>query len=187
MKEDIVVPDGNETEFAEMGKRLRYLTLYFAYSNNIPKIDFESLGNRFGLTIVPALFTSKEKIGKDINKTKYLIISATSDDRAVFENNKVWLVLGVEGSEKKDHMHNRRSGLNQVLCSLAKEHNIRLGASLQDILILSDRRKVQILGRLSANARLCRKYKVNYQIYSFAENPGDMVGRTEKESLLTCL
>ena len=187
MKEDIVVPAGNEEEFASNAKRLGYNTLYFAYTENIPKIDFEKLGKDTGLSIIPALFTSKDKIGKDINKTKYLIIYATSDDRAVFENNKLWLILGVEGSEKKDHMHNRRSGLNQVLCGLARQHDIRLGASLMDILSLPDKRKVQILGRVAANHRICSKYKVNYQLYSFAHKPSELVGRIEQDSLLNLM
>lgn len=105
---------------------------------------------------------------KQINKAKGLIIVEGCNDkinRAALENKKVDVLLGLEKGRKRDFTHYRNSGLNQVLCKLAKKNNIAIGFDFNDVLNSKERAKV--MGRMMQNVRLCRKYKVKMLIFDF--------------------
>lgn len=107
---------------------------------------------------------------KEINKAKGLVIVEGGDDkinRAVLENKKVDILLSPEKEKERDFTHYRNSGLNQVLCRLAKKNDIAIGFNLNDV--LNAKEKYNILGRMMQNVRLCRKYKVKMVIIDFKE------------------
>jgi len=71
----------------------------------------------------------------------------------------------------KDKIHQRVSGLNQVLCKLAKENKVAIGFSFSSILHSKDYKE---FGRIKQNIKLCRKYKVPMVIGNFASKKDDL-------------
>ena len=101
-------------------------------------------------------------------KADLVIIRGNEINRNILENKTVDVLLSPEYGIKKDSLHFRNSGLNQVLCTIAHKNNIAIGFSFSDILNSSQRSLV--LGRMMQNVRLCRKFKVSMLIASFASN-----------------
>lgn len=111
-----------------------------------------------------------DELVKKINKAKSPVIVIGGSDRinrAALENKNVDVLLGPEKGREKDFTHYRNSGLNQVLCKLAKKNNIAIGFDFNDV--LNVREKYKILGRMMQNVKLCRKYKVKMLIFDFKE------------------
>lgn len=123
------------------------------------------------------------------NVIYYKDLNIAFNDSNAFEDKRIDLVVSLERSSGRDFMHYRNSGLNQVLCKLAKRNNIAIGFNFNDI--LKDKPN---MGRMIQNIRLCRKYKVRMVLASFASNvyemrnPKDLMsfgislGMTEKDA-----
>ncbi|MSR85917.1 hypothetical protein EXS74_00810 [Candidatus Woesearchaeota archaeon] len=114
------------------------------------------------------------------NASKELVVVQGGDDilnRAVVSSRYVDILLDPHLGNRKDFMHQRNSGLNHVLCSLAKENNVAIGFSFSNILH-AEKRGV-LLGRIMQNILLCRKYKIPMVIGSFAKEEWDV--RNEKD------
>jgi RNase P/RNase MRP subunit p30 len=67
-----------------------------------------------------------------------------------------------------------------VLCKLAAKNKIGIGFSFYDVLNAKDRAKV--LGRMMLNVKLCKKYKVNIVLGSFAKDKYDLRLRRDLEA-----
>src|SRR3989344_3838600 len=94
-------------------------------------------------------------------KCKDLVVVQGGDDalnRVALSCHFVDILLDPHLGNRKDFMHQRNSGLNHVLCALAKEHNVAIGFSFSSILRAQHREK--LLGRIMQNILLCRKYKI---------------------------
>ncbi|MDP3918455.1 MAG: RNase P subunit p30 family protein [Nanoarchaeota archaeon] len=128
-----------------------------------------------------------EKIPFKLNKDKIIIIQAKDDklNREVLSSKYVDILLDPHINRRKDYLHHRDSGLNQVLCKLAKENNIAVGFSLSSILKSKDRAK--LIGRMMQNIKLCRKYKVPMVIGSFAKNNSQTRNFKDIQSLFKIL
>tara|TARA_Y100000310_G_scaffold333369_1_gene410775 strand:+ start:71 stop:595 length:525 start_codon:yes stop_codon:yes gene_type:complete len=111
-------------------------------------------------------------IPKQIVRDKIIIIQAKDDklNRQALSKH-VDILLDPHLFRRKDYMHQRDSGLNQVLCNLARENKIAIGFSFSSILNAKDRAK--IIGRMIQNIKLCRKYRVKMVIGSFAKSEKD--------------
>ena len=110
------------------------------------------------------------------------------------ENKRVDIIVGAEKSKKNDFLHYRNSGLNQVLCKLARKNDIAVAFNFNEVLKLKGAGRSQLIGRMMQNVRMCRKYGVRMIIASFAtnkfelKNPSDLMsfgmilGMTPKEA-----
>jgi RNase P/RNase MRP subunit p30 len=173
---DIVIPTNNEEEFIAMAEKLGYTGLCFLYN-----LD-EYLN-------IKREFQTKHKIktslgilanGRDINKVKirlkgkkiFTAIKSSDIDRQIIEGSKADMVFSFEESTRKDFIHQRASGLNHILCKLARENNVIIGFSVNSI--LNAENKHIILGRITQNIQICKKFKVKNIIASFARNPFEM-------------
>ncbi len=78
------------------------------------------------------------------------------------------ILVHPENHSKEDSLHNRNSGLNSVLCNLARRHNVTIGFSFSILLGCKGLGRSKLLGRMRQNVRLCRKYKVRMRLGSFA-------------------
>ena len=128
-------------------------------------------GNGYRIVISP-------KIPKQASKE--LVVVQGSDDtlnRLALSSRYIDILLDPHLGSRKDFMHQRNSGLNHVLCALAKENNVAVGFSFSSILHAEKRERV--LGRIMQNIKLCRKYKVPMVIGSFAKDSWDV--RNEKD------
>ncbi|QQG38683.1 MAG: hypothetical protein HYS32_03710 [Candidatus Woesearchaeota archaeon] len=111
-------------------------------------------------------------------------------NRSFFESKKTEIITNLENHEKKDYLNQKNSGLDQVLCKLAKKNKIAIAFNLPLIL----KNQPEILGRIKQNIKLCRKYKIPMVLVSFAKdyldmrNPTDLIslgislGMTQKEA-----
>ncbi|MCG2719072.1 MAG: hypothetical protein L6408_09615 [Nanoarchaeota archaeon] len=142
-------------------------------------LDFDSV-----MAVEPIEFTTKNDIRKKINKIKDLkIVLGSKSNRTLVEMKNIDILLSPERGVKKDHLHYRNSGLNQVVCKLAKKRNIAIGFNFNDILITKGKERAQILGRMMQNVRLCRKYKLGMVLGSFAKDKWQMRARNDMISL----
>ncbi len=110
---------------------------------------------------------------------KIIVIKTTNDDisRSCLENKNIDILLGLESCNSRDFIHYRNSGLNQVLCKLAKKNNVAIGFSFNDI--LNNEKKEIVLGRMMQNVMLCRKYKLKIVIGSFASKDIEIKNKSE--------
>ena len=139
------------------------------------------------------LFDSKENFGfskvytikiiriKKANELKKLdnelnIVEGGMFNRKILENRKVDVLVSPEKIAKNDYLHYRNSGLNHVLCKLAKKNNIAIGLNFNDVLHSKGEERARLLGRMMQNVRLCRKYRIMMIFASFARNFYDMRG-----------
>ena len=82
------------------------------------------------------LFDGKfEESGRKLGFNKIIcidkrFIKSSDDDRRVFEKNKNIFIYNLE-DKNRDFIHYRNSGLNQVLCKLAKKNDIAICFNFQ--------------------------------------------------------
>ena len=80
-------------------------------------------------------------------------------NRKVLESRKTNMLV-LNHTNKKDKLKQRDSGLNQVLCKIAKDSNIILAIDLKELTKETDKKnKAIILGRIIQNIRLIKKFK----------------------------
>lgn len=131
----------------------------------------------------------KPKTIKDlsrIQKSKDLVIVEGGKlNREILENRNVDILVSPEREEGRDSFHQRHSGLNQVLCKIAKKNRIAIAFNFNDI--LNAKNKHRILGKMMQNIRLCRKYKVDMIIASFAREKYEMRNPNDLISFFVCL
>lgn len=159
---DLVIPDKNENEFLKMAEKLNYTSICFLYDNkNKDKIKNSKIEIFYG-------FFEKN------NNADIVIVKSSKNNRHFIEKGTTDILFELEKSEKKDLLHYRNSGLNQVLCKLANQEDVMIGFSFSSILNSDKIQKTQIMGRMQQNIKLCRKYKVRTVIASFAKDPYEM-------------
>jgi len=175
MYADIVFPGGNEEKFLEIARRLGYKSIVFAY-NGIEKMpkNLPSLIKKSKIKITTAIVAEEKQIQKAKKYASLVLVRSTGNDRWVLEKSKVDILFGLETAQKKDFMHHRASGLNQVLCKIAAKKGKTIGFDFSAVLNSKGMLRAQIIGRMMQNARFCRKYKVKVLLVSFARKPYEM-------------
>lgn len=125
-------------------------------------------------------------------RDKFVIIDGGKLNREIVSSKQVHILISPEKYKDEDSLHQRNSGLNQVLCKLANKNKIAIGINFNEILHLKNREKR--LGKIIQNIKLCRKYKVRIILASFAKkktetrSPNDLIsfaqslGMTPKEA-----
>jgi len=100
---------------------------------------------------------------KKQSPNKEIIIQAQSPEynRKILENPDVDILLSPELHERKDYLKQRDSGLNEILCKLAKRNNIKIGINLQPIRKLPIKQKAIALARIRQNIQLCKRTKTS--------------------------
>ena len=167
MYADIVFQNGNEREFIEMAKKLGYSQVFFIYQFGKP-IPEQLQGSAVEVHRgVLAELKNLQKAGR----TAHFVLFRGSE-RQVFERGIAKLAFDIEDTPKADSLHYRNSGFNNVLSQLAHDKNVDIGFSFSSILNSGQRAK--LMGRMSQNIRLCRKYEAGMKIASFAKTPYGM-------------
>ena len=111
------------------------------------------------------------KISKPINfSTELVIIEGSNHNRDVLSSRAVDILLSPEKVSEKDQFNQRNSGLNHVLCLLARKNEIAIGFNIQELIRSKGKNRAQFFGRMQQNIRLCRKYKVRMVLASFASS-----------------
>ena len=113
---------------------------------------------------------ARKEILKLKNNAKIVMVRAQGDEfnRKIVENPDVDILLGLEMHNRKDYLKQRDSGLNEILCKLARKNNIRIGIDLKDIIKLKGAEKARVLSRVMQNIKLCRR--IGTQIIFYPDN-----------------
>jgi hypothetical protein len=156
---DVICPKDAKAlvKFEEVALRLGIDTLYVVgdFELNSKKIKMVKAGER---------------------KADFIIKKADGvNDRKWLQNRDVDLVYGLEGVARKDGMHHRYSGLNQIMCKVARDANTMVGFDFGAVLRAKGVRRAQLLGRIEQNIRLCKKYKVEWSWCSLGTEWFEMV------------
>ena len=119
-------------------------------------------------------------INKAKSKNIKTFIEASEDAKAnrfLIERVVPDVMYNFEKVPRKDSVHYKRSGLDQVLCKLLAKKNITVGFSFSSI--LNAQKPEVVIGRILQNIRFCKKYKVKMVFSPFATDPYQL--RTEKD------
>ena len=95
-------------------------------------------------------------------------------NREILSSKNIDILVSPEKNRIEDFLHHRNSGLNHILCNLAKKNRIAIAFSFNEVLKSNGVERAKIIGRMQQNVRLCRKYKVEMIIASFATNKYEM-------------
>jgi len=172
----VVFPKGNEAEFVKMAKQLGIDSLLFVYANPNDAKSARVQG-KCGLLVEP-------KNVRHAHDRGFLAVCGGS--REALERGAD-VVFGFELDEGRDPTHFRASGLNQVLCKIAKEQRVRIGFSFAEVLRCSGVDRARLLGRFAQNIRLCAKYGVSMKIASFATDPMMLRSKNDLASFFSVL
>jgi len=101
----------------------------------------------------------RKQIQKLKKQEKKVIILAQSSEfnRKIVEMKDVDILMSPELHNRKDKMKQRDSGLNEILCKIARKNNIKIGINLEEIKKLKDKEKAIVLSRIKQNIMLCKK------------------------------
>lgn len=152
---DVVMPkDKNDEEkFRLFAKSLGWNDIVFLYSDKKSE----------------AVLVEPKQI-QTLKKSKIVFCKGSRD--AIERSAHV--LFDFENEKREDFLHHRASGLNQVLCKLAKKNNVLVAFDFNAILTADDVIRARIIGRIKQNIKLCRKYGVSMLPLSFAKSPLQM-------------
>ena len=181
---DIVFPKNNEAEFIKLAERLGIKSLVFAYESESLKDKKEIKSNKI------KIFTAAVSGGKNTSKSKHsvdIIISNPSDDIRKSIEEKPDIIFGVESKGKRDFVHQRNSGFNQILCKIAESKRVIIGVQVTQLINSNGMLLSQIAGRIYQNITLCRKFKNEMLLASFAFRPYEMRAPSELQAIAEAL
>jgi RNase P/RNase MRP subunit p30 len=107
--------------------------------------------------------TNLDEIRKQIQKLKkenqLIVIKAQDEEfnKKIFEIPGVNVLLSPEIHNRKEPLKQRDSGLNEHLCRLAKENNVKIGIDINEIQRLDKKEKARTLARIMQNIQLCKR------------------------------
>lgn len=189
---DIVLPKDNEIEFIEIASKLGIKKLYLLYDFD----EYDEDENKKKLNLIEnkkinfeiGFIVNQKNINKAFQLSKLLVAKSSGNDRFFIESKKIRLLYGFEEVPKKDYLHQRASGLNHILCELARENDVAVGFSYSSLFNNKNTSITPtVIGRMMQNIALCQKYKVKTIIGSFSEMPFDLRSQYDVTSLFTML
>ncbi len=119
---------------------------------------------------------TRKKIDKAFkeNKEIYVLSKNIEFNRKILENKKVSGLI-IHDYNFKDKLKERTSGLNHILCNIAKKNNIKIFFDLNELKNKDKLEKSKILSKIKQNIKLCKKAKINFNWINFSNQ--------EKEAL----
>src|SRR3989344_594584 len=102
---------------------------------------------------------ARKEIAKLKKENKQVVVQAQDSEfnRKMLEIKDVDILLSPHIHDRKDKLNQRDSGLNEVLCTIAKKNDIKIGIDIAAIKRLSIEEKINTLARLKQNIFLCKK------------------------------
>ena len=166
---DLFLGEKNK-EIQEKATKLGFSEIFFVKVIATMK-DFDN-SNNYDCCLIKTdnLEVLRRMMDKSVSIFKKIIVLGTTNEinRVALENKKVFALLDPGYERKKDFLDSRDSGLNQVLCKIAKENE-------KKILISFDSLRNEIsLGRTIQNFRLCKKFENKIQIVNFCSSLDEM-------------
>jgi len=131
------------------------------------------------------------KMINKLDKIRGIIIIVKGGDnefnRKILEDKRVDVLLSPETGkrEKTKPLKQRDSGLNHVLCKIAKDNNISIAINIGDIIERSGRQRAELLTKIIQNINLCKKKKsgANIILTTLASKPDELRDIRDMKSL----
>ncbi|MFH1308277.1 MAG: hypothetical protein ABIH72_05485 [archaeon] len=113
---------------------------------------------------------ARKQIDKISSKKEKVIVQGKDIEfnRKILENKKVSALI-LNHENKHDKLKQRDSGLNQVLCKIARDNNITLILDFNEILRNKYQERAKILARVMQNLKLIKKYKASLKIINYKD------------------
>lgn len=179
---DVVMPKNNEEELAKTAKKLGYASLCFLYekAGSEKTALAKDIGEKMGMDIYVGGFGSGSQIVSFADVSKENIEAAA-------KNRKIDILSGFENIKAKDSLKQRNSGLDMAMCKDMAGTKKIFCIDFSGILAMDKSARAIIFGRIKQNIMLCRKYKIEVAIASFAKTPLRMRNYSDLVSFLTIL
>jgi RNase P/RNase MRP subunit p30 len=170
---DIVMPKNNEKEFIEIAEKLGFKVLVFLYRSDKKDLSnmMSLLKSKTKLKLYTGIIVKELNKARGLKKKYDLLFGYTSKSAA--ESKIIDVLFDQESSYRRDFMHSRNSGFNQVLAKECKQKKKILAFDFNLLLTKPEQQEV-IIGRFMQNIELQRKYKFSAIIASFARDPYQM-------------
>lgn len=116
--------------------------------------------------------TNLNEVRKQIQKLKKenqsIIVKAQDEEfnKKVLEIQGVNVLLSPELHDRKEPLKQRDSGLNEHLCRLAKENNVKIAIDMNSLQKLDKKEKARALARIMQNIQLCKRTKTQIILFS---------------------
>jgi len=100
----------------------------------------------------------RKQVDKLKNENKLIIVQGRDIEfnRKILEMKKVNMLI-LQHKQGKDKLKQRDSGLNEVLCEIARKNNITLAIDFSEIINSDNKERAKIIGRLIQNLKLMKK------------------------------
>jgi len=177
MKTDLVFPEGNGLELIETAAALGYEQVVLVYDapEKVKILPEQKIKLLYGV-LVDGLPGNRlrQKIDQ-IKGRKFLALVQAGEEefnRFVVEKTAADILFNLEYVHKKDHLHYRKSGLDEIICRIAARNGKIIAFSFSSLLE-TDKRGL-VMGRMMQNIRFCRKFKVKTFLSSFASEKEEM-------------
>lgn len=117
------------------------------------------MGNLYRIINNKNLDLVRKEIKREKEFQKKIIVQAQNEkfNRKILENKGVDVLLSPEFNNLNDKLKQRNSGLNEILCKIAKKNDISIGIELKKIINLQKKDKTKILSRIIQNISLCKR------------------------------
>ncbi len=108
-------------------------------------------------------------------------------NRAALEHRKVRALVSPEFNRLFDYTGYRNSGLNQVLCKIARDNSKEIIENFSEFLGKEKKDRAIWLGRVLQNSVLCRKYKVRFVMAQFVKDEKELIDNKKIEDFTRIL
>lgn len=179
---DVVMPKNNEEELAKTAKKLGYGGLCFLYekAGSEKTAMAKDIGEELGISIYVSGFGPGSQIVSFADVSKENIEAAA-------KNRRIDVLSGFESIRAKDSLKQRGSGLDMAMCKDMAGTKKIFCIDFSSILAMEKSARATAFGRIKQNIMLCRKYKVEVAIASFAKTPLRMRNYSDLASFLAIL
>ncbi len=161
------------------------MDILISKKKKIPKAKLKELGLDGVFFLTPENsaildYDDKEELRRKVSsahsKGKIIVIQGSNDEinRIAVSDKRVSILLSPERKRKQDYMHVRNSGLNHVLCDLARKNDVAIGINYSELKKLSSKERADRLGRISQYIKICRKRKASIILASFGSSPNSI-------------
>jgi RNase P/RNase MRP subunit p30 len=113
---------------------------------------------------------ARKTIDKLYKEKKKVVVKGKDAEfnRKILENKKVNILI-LEHENKRDKLKQRDSGLNQVLCKIARDNNIIIAFDFNEIAKGDSKEKAILLSRIIQNIKLCKKFKTKFILINISD------------------
>lgn len=174
---DVVIPKDNEERLAVMARKLGFMSLCLIY-DRIDPVKTDGIRKICKKAGIDPYFGSFGNPNADI---VFSDISRDDINDAV-QNRRTDVLCGFENLRAKDRLKQRSSGLDPVLCKMMSDKKKMYCIDFGSILAMNKDARATAIARLKQNMMLCRKFRIEIAVASFASyhlkmrNPMDVLG-----------